>query len=129
MFEEAFSRWRVLSAYLYRDSSSDSVYVSTRDERIDTFVRSVSRAFYPWAKPGKDRSQLTRHLTSIIQNAIEKGILLFSQPSMFEFNWGTCYDPKKRQLVVSPALVKVADENAQKLQKPQNMISQNVVII
>jgi len=128
-FSEAFSRWRVLTTYLYLNPTSDNIYLTLRDHRIEAFVNSVSQAFSPWVKTSKDPAVRARHLTAILKSAADKGILLFSQPSTFEFYWGPSNDLGNHQLVVTPALLKVADEKGQSLPRPQPMIPWTVVTI
>jgi len=57
-----------------------------------------------------------------MKSAADLGIWLFSQPSTFQFQWGSPEKSGGNTIVVAPALVKVADERAQKLSQPQVMV-------
>lgn len=126
-FSEAFSRWRVLTNHLYPHPAKDNNYVVTRDHNINDFIGTISRAFKPWTDTAKSTTARTRQMKAILENAAGKGIMLFSQPSQFEFSWGIYYSQDKRQLVVRPAMLKTVDAWGRRLETPQRMIERVVV--
>ncbi|KAI9870378.1 MAG: hypothetical protein M1830_004320 [Pleopsidium flavum] len=121
-FDEILARWRVLSAYLRPDPTEDPSYISRRDRAVSEAVQAFSRAFKPWRNSKYRDEDRVRSLTEIMKSAADLGIWLFSQPSTFKFHWGGREDTKEHTIVVAPALLKMADENAQSLSVAQVMI-------
>lgn len=63
-----------------------------------------------------------QNVAEIFKSAADVGILIFSQPSSFTYQWGTSQDNRGGVVVVTPAFLKVSDENARVLERPQVMI-------
>lgn len=84
---------------------------------------AFSQAFSPWENPGTEPGARLSNLKVIFNKAADLGILMFSQPSVFRFDWKPGEAKMKPdEIVVSPELLKVADENAMALPRAQEMI-------
>lgn len=84
---------------------------------------AFSLAFSPWENPGTEPGARLSNLKVIFNKAADLGILMFSQPSVFRFDWKPGeVKMKPNKIVVSPELLKVADENAMTLLRAQKMI-------
>lgn len=132
-FDQAFSQWRVLSVYLRPSPKTDSEYLSHRDANVTAAATAFSNAFEPWASNGYSDSTRRQNVAEIFKSAAEVGILIFSQPSTFTYQWNTTTTTAGEHrggpsgggaatIVVTPAFLKVADENAVALERPQVMI-------
>ena len=121
-FAQALSQWRVLSAYLRPPPKSDQTYLSQRDVNVTAAATAFSNAFAPWASTTYSDSARRQNVADIFKSAADVGILIFSQASSFTYHWSTTQDNRGRVVVVTPAFLKVADENAVVLDRPQTMI-------
>ena len=120
------SRWRVTTAYLHPDPIKDPNYISKRDRQISDIVRSFAKAFAPWKSTGYKDEERVRSLTAILEDSANLGIFLFSQPSTLSFYWPAAGDVRSGKVVVSPALLKTADENGERLAEAWIMVDQVV---
>lgn len=122
-FDQAYSHWRVLSAYLRPDTRQDQAYLSKRDAKIAAVVDAFSGAFAPWLSPDYSREDRRRNLTAIMRNAAETGISIFAQPSTFRYEW-SLRQGKARDgnIVVTPAFLKIGDEGGHPLERAQVMV-------
>lgn len=109
----------MLTAYLRSDPAEDNAYILQRDTIIDDTVHNVSLAFAPWKSPNNAGEARARNLTEIMKSAAALGIRIFSQPSMFEFDWGPRETASSKTIVIAPALIKVRDECGSVLYKAQ----------
>ena len=112
----------MLTTYLRPDPSKDVTYIAQRDRQIHGFVRDFTRAFASWKNPKYTDGDRTRSLTAILINAADLGIWLFSQPSEFQFRWKRVNDKDAKSVAITPALVKILDEEGQKLHEPQILV-------
>ena len=127
---QAFSKWRVLTAFLRPDVAEDHTYIAKRASNIETAARQICQAFQPWAVG--DLESRFQHLVNVMRSASLTGIKLFSQPSTFAWRW----DPRKSketgrvtQIVVSPGLQKVADEYGRRLNPVQTLCEKVIASI
>ena len=118
------SRWRVTTAYLHPDPTKDPNYMSKRDKQISDMVQSFATAFAPWKSTGYKDEERARSLSAILEDAANLGIFLFSQPSTLNFYWPAAGEIRPGKIVVSPALLKTADENGGKLAEAWIMVDQ-----
>ena len=118
------SRWRVTTTYLHPDPTKDPNYISKRDRQISDMVQSFARAFAPWKSTRYKDEERARSLSAILEDAANLGIFLFSQPSTLNFYWQAASDIRSGKVVVSPALLKIADENGAKLAEARIMVDQ-----
>ena len=120
------SRWRVTTAYLHPDPTKDPKYISERDRQISDIVQSFAKAFAPWKSSGYKDEERARSLSAILEDSANLGMFLFSQPSTLSFYWPAGGDIRSGKVVVSPALLKTADENGEKLAEAWIMVDQLV---
>lgn len=121
-FDQALSQWRVLSAYLRPSPKNDQTYISQRDANISAAATAFTNAFSPWASSASTDSVRCQNVADIFKSAADVGILIFSQASSFTYQWNTPQDNRSGVVVVTPAFLKVTDENAKVLDNPQVMI-------
>jgi hypothetical protein len=122
-FDQALSQWRVLSAYLRPSPKHDATYLSQRDANVSAAATAFTSAFAPWASSTYSDAARRQNVADIFKSAADVGILIFSQPSSFVYQWNaTAQDNRAGVVVVTPAFLKVADENANPLERPQTMI-------
>lgn len=103
---------RIFGAYLYR--SGEPGYVAQRSRTINELVTVISGTFAYWQSNQYSEDERLRSLGRIFEDAAEVGILLYSQPSAFEFSWS----PNNK----TPALLKTADEKGRKIAQPQRIV-------
>jgi hypothetical protein len=122
-FNQALSQWRVLSGYLRPTPKNDQTYLSQRDANVTAAATAFNDAFTPWARSAYSDSARRQNVAEIFKSAADVGILIFSQPSSFAYQWHAAKENRSgSSLVVTPAFLKVADENANLLDRPQTMI-------
>lgn len=121
-YDQALSQWRVLSAYLRPAPKNDPSYLSQRDATVSAAAATFTNALSPWASETYSDSVRRQNLAEILKSAAEVGILIFSQPGSFRFQWSTGQDHRSVVVVIAPALLKTADEHAIPLDRPQVMI-------
>ena len=121
-FDVLYSQWRVLSSHLRPNPLLDTSYLTRRDRQIDDFSGTFTLAFHPWSDPKVPTKTLKRSLTSILKNAAELGLFLFSQPRDLQFRWFGSGSGAPKVLANLPALVMVADERGRKLAKPRTLV-------
>jgi len=130
-FDPALSRWRELTAYLRPPPPNDRAYLSQRDARISTIADALNTTFQPWAQPKQSPDVRRGHLLNIMKSASETGVLLFRQPSSFRYEWEVREGRSGGgggglRIVVLPGFVKVRNESAKVLDRPQELIEQTV---
>lgn len=120
---QALSRFRVLCSFLVPDAASSEEYQKQKGEVIDRAISDFSQAFSPWEKPEDSSGARRINLKVIFEKAANVGILLFSQPSVFQFGWTPDGVAKgSTEVTLSPSMFKITDENGMTLSQPQKMI-------
>ncbi|KIW89228.1 uncharacterized protein Z519_10081 [Cladophialophora bantiana CBS 173.52] len=124
-FAQAFAHWRVMSAYLRREPERDEAYREERDRRITTAATKLCIAFEPWARSA-DNARF-QSIVGIMQRASDLGIMLFSQPASFQWQWetgnrGGATQNGPGQVAVLPGLYKMTDEEVHRLASPIHLI-------
>jgi hypothetical protein len=115
----------VLSYYLWPNAADEQTYIRQRDFAIATTAETFCKAFSPLASRSDDGAARGQNLVEVMKSAADTGILIFSQPSTFKYRWSVPADARSSpKVVVTPAFVKVADDNGQPLDRPQTMIQQ-----
>ena len=123
---EAYSYWRVLTAYLRPPNANDredEIMLSPeQDSAIQSAATNFSRAFEQWANPSQNSSARVQNLAAIMRHAASLGLVLFSQPSEFQYVWRNARDRSsrgstERRIVVTPGLVKVSDDRGRALER------------
>ncbi|KAJ9628851.1 hypothetical protein H2203_002754 [Taxawa tesnikishii (nom. ined.)] len=105
----SFQTWRAITATLGKhtygqlsDESDDA-----RSANIHHAVESLNTILRPFADlRHNDRARLD-NLAELLRRAARFGFMLFSQPSLWEFDWGLEREMRQDRLVVFPALVQI----------------------
>ena len=121
-FQQAFSQWRMLTGFLHPDLRADQEFRRGLDMKIAHAVRALTEAFSPWEVPGQSNANRAESLRVILHQASEAGILLFTQPSTFMFDWSSKDSAQDHILVITPAFVKRLNESAEPLPSVQVLI-------
>lgn len=112
----------MLTAYLFSNYPEKTAHSAQVDAQIQDMAASFSSAFAPW-KNSKYRSKdRVRNLSEIFKQATDLGMLLFSQPSAFRFDWPTGDSRSTSEITVLPGLVKETDEKGIRLRDAQVLI-------
>ncbi len=122
MLDQCLTRWRVLTAYLRPDPLQDQGYLQDRDVKMKEIVQNFADAFDPWKNPKYTDKQRTEVLLAILKESAELGIWLFSQGSELRFGWFPGENRTSMDVVVSPSLEKLTDEQGISLQEPQQLV-------
>ncbi|EXJ73470.1 uncharacterized protein A1O5_03231 [Cladophialophora psammophila CBS 110553] len=124
-FAQAFAHWRVISAYIRREPERDEAYRVERDRRITAAATKLCIAFEPWARSAENAR--FQSIVGIMQRASDLGIMLFSQPASFQWQWeagnrGGATKNRPGQVAVLPGLYKMTDEEVHQLASPIHLI-------
>jgi hypothetical protein len=123
------SRWRTISGVLLPKTYGQST-LSQNDPRLRNIIdarRSLDSILRPYAKEPSDNDERLRKLEDLLKRAARFGYLIFSQPSQWEFRWDNDQGAARKDLTIFPALLQVADEDGNPLQKPRVLEEQEVV--
>ena len=112
----------MLTGFLRPDPKTDQEFKRDLDVKIDQAVRALTEAFSPWDLPGKSNANRIESLRKILYQASDAGIVLFTQPSTFMFDWSSKDRGQDRTVVITPAFVKRLDEFAEPLHSAQVLI-------
>lgn len=110
----------MLSAYLRPKPAEDPAYTRARDVHIAALADKLCRTFEPWVLSRDNFSSRRENLVNIMKGAAETGVLLFSQPSTFQWIWrkgSGAGKAGKLAVVLLPGLEKVRDEEARALDR------------
>ncbi|PGH23947.1 hypothetical protein AJ80_02009 [Polytolypa hystricis UAMH7299] len=119
---QALFAWRMLTAYLQQeDSLQHPSYTTQQRVAIESTVEAFTSAFSVYANPQHHRSERIQHLTDVMQAAANLGVWLFAQPCEFDYVWDSPTVGDNR-IAISPAVVKVSDEQGQSLPAAQNIV-------
>lgn len=87
-------------------------------------AEKFTTTFRPWQNDSTDATN--QNLKAVLRTAAHVSFVLFSQPSSFKFNWqprrGRGDTSSERDVVVVPELMKVADENGNRLARAQVLV-------
>ncbi|KAF9882739.1 hypothetical protein FE257_005330 [Aspergillus nanangensis] len=118
--EEALFAWRMITAYLYNQSTdkADYTHTSARTQAAQALAADFTSAFSPYALRAFADSDRMRHLANLAISTAELGVWLFSQPCTFEFVW----KHGQTDIAVTPEVRKTFDEHGIRLATPQILI-------
>ncbi|KAK0265995.1 hypothetical protein LTR91_003796 [Friedmanniomyces endolithicus] len=125
-FSQAFAEWRVLTGFLLPNPASIRDGTVGLEANIARAASSLTQALAPWELPGKSNADRTESLRGILQLASKAGILLFTQPSTFMFEWSSRAGAQGNSLVVTPALLRRLDSSGKPLRSAQVLIEPRV---
>lgn len=72
-------------------------------------MTEIDAAFLTWACAGKSSDRRKESLKQILLQASDAGVLLFTQPSTFIFDWSVRGETDDRAATISPALVRFTE--------------------
>ncbi|EED18795.1 hypothetical protein TSTA_125120 [Talaromyces stipitatus ATCC 10500] len=113
--DKAFYTWRMLTAYLSQLATPEAAKrnLAVQDTAVHKFVETFTSSFAPYADSSHSRGNRVRHLGTVTTTAADLGRWLFGQPCTFEFVYTS--PAGSGEIVVLPAIVKVLDEEGQRL--------------
>jgi hypothetical protein len=116
-FPQAFSQWRVLTAFLRIETSAMRKSKPLPNIMIVQGVRDLTNAMAPWNIDGNAENR-EHNLRDVLQLASDAALLIFAQPSTFMFDWST----KPGSVTISPSLVKRLDASGNPLPSPPVLV-------
>jgi hypothetical protein len=120
----------VLSAYIRSDVQKDCHSHLAREGLVDDVAASFSAAFEYWARPERSPDQRFKMLVELLEKAANLGIFLFSQPSVFLFDWEvSAKELQTHGFPVWPRMLRIFDNNAQFRDPADLMIAMKFGII
>lgn len=85
-------------------------------------MQALNRVLYPYADQSHGDNKRLKNLEEILKRGARAGFLLFSQPSVWKFDWDRHGDIKAGTMTIFPALVKVGDENGNIISPPRVLV-------
>ncbi|KAK0942415.1 hypothetical protein LTR29_006001 [Friedmanniomyces endolithicus] len=125
-FSQAFAEWRVLTGFLLPNPAPIHDGTVGVEANIARAALALTQAFAPWELPGKSNGDRTGSLRVILQLASKAGILLFTQPSTFMFEWSSRAGAQGNSLIITPALLRRLDASGKPLRSAQVLIEPRV---
>ncbi|OQO05338.1 hypothetical protein B0A48_09106 [Cryoendolithus antarcticus] len=124
--QQAYSQWRVLTAYLFPDSRNEELAKSERYKATTDIVNTVSTAFAKWENDQEVEGSAKDHLGRLTELASSIGLMLSSQASSLQFTWRVssrhARDEGAEYMVVLPGLSKLSDERGIGLRHAQTIV-------
>ncbi|KAJ5140700.1 hypothetical protein N7448_004108 [Penicillium atrosanguineum] len=127
---QAMFAWRMLTASMFTRSRDVQrpISVVPQGVAITALAESFNTAFAPYSDPHLSEAGRLGHLQSVVEATAELGAWLFAQPCSFEFRWTPLVTPLN-QVIVSPAVVKVGDEQGRALSVPHTLVEETLARI
>jgi len=102
VFEKSFTKWRYLSAFLLEPIRSNRQPPQANQQELQRAigrnVALINSVLKPFLNPGSESQRYQeRNLSAIVFQAAQMGLLLFSQQSVWVFDW----EPSRREDVVN----------------------------
>jgi hypothetical protein len=110
------NKWRTISAFLFQGLFDQQNWTETdlRNENVRRAIQLADTILRPYATAPDDRSRLN-NLELIMQRAARLAYTLFSQPSIWSFDWQS----KEGEVAVFPALLLQVDGDGKMLSPPR----------
>ncbi|KAL5414043.1 hypothetical protein PMIN04_009201 [Paraphaeosphaeria minitans] len=116
-----YTRWRALTAELLQPT-----YVRNPFSASDGRIRNIQAAatlldsiLRPFADSRMEDGARSRNLEEMLKRSAHFAFTLFSQPTVWNFDWQNDQGVKSGSLCIFPVLVQVADENGEPLHSPR----------
>jgi hypothetical protein len=102
VFEKAFTKWRYLSAFLLEPIRSNRQAPQANQQELQRAIGRnialINSVLKPFLNPGSESQRYQeRNLSAIVFQAAQLGLLLFSQQSVWVFDW----EPSRREDLVN----------------------------
>ncbi|KAL8731718.1 MAG: hypothetical protein Q9181_004199 [Wetmoreana brouardii] len=122
------SRWRSLTAALLQPKYGPNTLTSSdsRNANISAALQALNTMISSFANEPHNDGERVRKLEEILRRGARLGFMLFSQPSLWDFDWNPPPKVGREGLVVSPALIQVGDDNGRKLPRPRVLEEQEL---
>lgn len=120
------SKWRSISAALLQKAYGDQQTLSRSDSRyrnIENALQALDKVLHPYANQSRGDDKRFKNLEEILKRGARAGFLLFSQPSVWRFDWDRPGDIKAGTMTVFPALTKVRDDYGQTISTPRELFN------
>ena len=111
------SKWCPLSAHLLQTTYGQAT-LSHSDRRrlnIGKALHALDKILYLYADHRRDNDDRLNKLEEILKRGARFGFLLFSQPSLWRFDW----DINPGALIIFPGLLETKDQNGQIMVRPR----------
>lgn len=122
------SKWRTVTAFLLHRTYGQSTF-SKNDDRgrnIAEVLQILDSILRFYATESSDEKQRLHNLEEILKRAARFGFLLFSQPSLWKFEWDEPLNSHQGSLVIFPGLLQIGDDNGQSLPRPRRVGEQEI---
>jgi len=91
----------------------------SRNNSIAAALNILENILRPYADSRMDNGQRKRNLEEILKRSALFAFTLFSQPSIWGFDWRDEHSVKSGELCIFPALVQLSDETGQRVSPPR----------
>jgi hypothetical protein len=121
-----FSKWKVISGALLQQQYGHQL--DENDPRGGSIAQALAAAepiLHPFINPSVDMNARRRNLEGIMRRAAQFAFLLFSQPGSFQFDYRGMGQPDS--LLVFPALLQTANDEAEPISPPRVLSKKEVV--
>jgi hypothetical protein len=125
------SRWRVISGLLLQDSYGNRTDLGddSRCRNMSKTLRLLDQLLEQFRDEGRRDTERLKSLEGIMHRAARFGFLLFSQPSLWKFDWDQAPIAGRKSFVVFPGLLQIADVNGQPTLRPRIICEQEVIAV
>jgi hypothetical protein len=121
-----FSKWKSVSGTLLQQQySKQPGEDDPREASIAKALAAAEPILRPFVNPSIDTNVRRRNLEGIMRRAAQYAFLMFSQPSLFVFDYSGTGQPDS--LVVFPALLVTVSDEAERLSQPRLLSEKEVV--
>ena len=123
------SKWRTISAALLQKATGHTNFSAAdpRSGNVNRALELLDSILRPYSSQRHDDAERFNNLREILKRAARFGFLLFSQPSLWQFDWSSSRGNSRESLVIFPALVQVEDEDGRILTASRLVSEQEVV--
>ena len=130
----SLSRWRTSTAYLWR-KDRDQEDKAGREQSVELIIRNLDEILRPFVHAEADQKRRS-DLVRICERTEQLGLLLLSQPATWAFDWSSLpktrssegkSQPRRRALVVLPALTRLTDNTARTLDRLRPVLEAKVL--
>jgi hypothetical protein len=115
------ARWRVMTAELMQPSYVRNPFSpsDSRHASIQATLAVLDNVLQPYTDSRMNNGERKRNLEEVLKRAALFAFTLFSQPSVWEFEWQEEQGVTSGELCIFPALVQVADEAGHPVSPPR----------
>ncbi|KAL9606462.1 MAG: hypothetical protein Q9179_000378 [Wetmoreana sp. 5 TL-2023] len=122
------SRWRSVTAALLQSKYGPTTFTFSdpRNANIAAALEALNAVIGSFVNEPRNDGERVRKLEEILRRGARLGFMLFSQPSLWDFDWNPAPKVGREELVLSPALIQVGDDNGRKLPRPRVLEEQEL---